>query len=69
MPLPPRPFPMSPRPGMPGQQRPGMPQRMDPRAMDQQLAQKERQLQGQLKQVRAIRTLIQAKTGRQMPGR
>lgn len=48
---------MSPR--MPGMQR----QPMDPRAMDQQLAQKEKQLQGQLKQIRAIRTLIQSKAG------
>lgn len=31
--------------------------------MDQQLAQKEKQLQGQLKQIRAIRTLIQSKAG------
>ena len=61
------------RPGMPQVQRPGKPgmqQRMDPRVMDQQLAQKEQQLQSQLKQVRAIRTLIQAKAGgRQGPGR
>lgn len=60
MPLPPRPGmpPMSPR--MPANPMQG---RMDPRAMDQQLAQKEKQLQGQLKQIRAIRTLIQSKAG------
>jgi hypothetical protein len=68
--LPGRPSPMSqgqmPQNPMQGQNQ----RRMDPRALDQQLQQKEQQLQSQLKQVRAIRTLIQAKAGgRQVPGR